>query len=181
MEASTQIPSLSFRPARLEEAALIVKLVNSAYRGDSSRVGWTTEADYLDGQRTDEQEIQKLILDEKSMILLCLQGDEVIGSVLLEKKSMEAAYLGMFVVKPDLQGGGIGKHFIQAAEDIVQQRWGVTKMTMSVITLRMELIAFYERRGYRRTGDFLPFPDDPANGIQLVQGLQFEMLEKDLS
>ena len=87
----------------------------------------------------------------------------------------------MFVVRPDLQGGGIGKHFIQAAEDIVQQEWGSTKMTMTVITLRLELIAFYERRGYRRTGELLPFPDDPDKGIQLVQNLQFEMLEKYLA
>ena len=172
---------MSFRKAQIEEAELIVRLVNSAYRGDSSRVGWTTEADYLDGQRTDEQEIQRLIQSETSMILLCLQADEIIGSVLLEKKSAESAYLGMFVVRPDLQGGGIGKHFIQAAEDIVQQEWGSTKMTMTVITLRLELIAFYERRGYRRTGELLPFPDDPDKGIQLVQNLQFEMLEKYLA
>lgn len=169
---------MSFRKAEIEEAELIVRLVNSAYRGDSSRVGWTTEADYLDGQRTDEQEIQSLIQAETSMILLCLQADEIIGSVLLEKKSAGSAYLGMFVVKPDLQGGGIGKHFLQAAEDSVQQEWGVTKMTMSVITLRTELFAFYERRGYRRTGELLPFPDDPRKGIQLVQNLQFEILEK---
>ena len=77
---------MSFRKAQIEEAELIVRLVNSAYRGDSSRVGWTTEADYLDGQRTDEQEIQSLIQAETSMILLCLQADEIIGSVLLEKK-----------------------------------------------------------------------------------------------
>ena len=86
----------------------------------------------------------------------------------------------MFVVRPTLQGNGIGKHFLNAAERMAQQEWGVSKITMSVITLRPELIAFYERRGYRRTGEILPFPDDPAAGIPLVQGLQLEMLEKDL-
>lgn len=170
---------ITFRKAIVEEAELIARLVNSAYRGDSSKAGWTTEADLLDGQRTDPSEIQSLIQDANSMILLCLQGDEVIGSVLLQKKA-EAAYLGMFVVKPTLQGNGIGKQFISAAERIARQEWGVSKMTMSVITIRPELLAFYQRRGYRRTGEVFPFPDDPAAGIPLVPGLQFEMLEKDL-
>ena len=171
--------SLSFRPARLEETELIVALVNSAYRGESSKAGWTTEADLLDGQRTDEHEINILIEDENSLILLCLQGNEIIGSVNLQRKG-EDAYLGMFVVRPTLQGGGIGKLFIQAAEDIAKQEWNSSKMTMSVITLRKELIAFYERRGYRRTGEILPFPKNIANGIPRVEELVFEILAKDL-
>lgn len=175
-ESTTQI---SFRKAVVEEAEFITRLVNSAYRGDSSKAGWTTEADLLDGQRTDPSEIASLIQDANSMILLCLQNDEVVGSVLLQKKKA-AAYLGMFVVKPTLQGSGIGKQFLSAAERIAQQEWDVSKMTMSVITIRLELMAFYQRRGYRRTGEVLPFPDDPAAGIPLVEGLQFEMLEKDL-
>lgn len=175
-EFTTQI---SFRKAVAEEAEFIARLVNSAYRGDSSKAGWTTEADLLDGQRTDPSEIQSLIQNADSMILLCLQNDEVVGSVLLKKENT-AAYLGMFVVKPTLQGNGIGKQFLSAAESAAQQEWGVSKMTMSVITIRPELMAFYQRRGYRRTGEVLPFPDDPAAGIPLVPNLQFEMLEKDL-
>lgn len=163
----------------MEEAAFIAALVNSAYRGESSRAGWTTEADLLDGQRTDEQEVQSLIQDDRSMILLCQQGDEIIGSVLLQKQD-DAAYLGMFVVRPELQGNGIGKQFLKTAELSAQQHWGSRKIVMSVITLRPELIAFYERRGYRRTGEVLPFPDDLAAGIPRVEDLKFEMLEKDL-
>ncbi|MDX2039640.1 MAG: GNAT family N-acetyltransferase [Acidobacteriota bacterium] len=170
---------LSFRKAVVEEAAFISRLVNSAYRGDSSKAGWTSEADLLDGQRTDEQEIQSLIQDEHSIILLCQQDNEVVGSVLLQKKQ-DAAYLGMFVVRPELQGNGIGKHFLQIAELTAQQEWGSRKIIMSVITLRPELLAFYQRRGYRRTGEVFPFPDDPAAGIPKVAKLQFEMLEKDL-
>ena len=178
-ESSTITPPLSFRKALAEEADFIAGLINSAYRGDSSRVGWTTEADLLGGQRTDEDEVHGLIEAEGSMFLLCLQGEEIIGSVNLQKKG-NSAYLGMFVVRPDLQGIGIGKHYIQAAESISQTEWGIRKMTLSVITFREELVAFYERRGYRRTGQILPFPTDPAAGIHLVEGLQFEMMEKDL-
>ncbi|MBL8207075.1 MAG: GNAT family N-acetyltransferase [Blastocatellia bacterium] len=171
--------SFTFRKARAEEAAFLVPFVNAAYRGDSSRVGWTTEAEYLDGQRTDEDGIRELIETEHSMILLCLQNEDIVGSVHLQKTE-DAAYLGMLVTRPDLQGHGIGKHLMQAAEAIVQQEWGVRKMEMTVITLRSELIAFYERRGYRRTGIIKPFPTDVRFGIPRVEGLQFEVLEKEL-
>lgn len=178
--SSFPIPPLTFRKARAEEAARLARLVNSAYRGESSRAGWTTEADLLDGQRTDEREIRQLIESPDAMILLCLQADEVVGSVLLQRNG-EAAYLGMFVVRPDLQGRGIGKRFLEAAERAARQAWDVRRITMSVITLREELLAFYERRGYRRTGEILPFPDDPAAGIPRVPNLRFEMLEKELA
>lgn len=178
-EIMTTPSPISFRKAVVEEADFLARLINSAYRGDSSKAGWTSEAHLLDGQRTDPQEVRSLIQTANSLILLCLQGDETIGSVLIEKQE-SAAYLGMFVVRPDLQGNGIGKQFLRAAEQTAQQEWGVVKITMSVITLRPELIAFYQRRGYRRTGEVLPFPDDPAAGIPRVPNLQFEMLEKAL-
>lgn len=179
MNSESTTPQISFRKAIVEEADFIARLVNSAYRGDSSKAGWTSEADLLDGQRTDSTEVESLIQDASSMILLCLHNDEVIGSVLLQKKEA-AAYLGMFVVRPDLQGNGIGKQFLNMAERIAQNEWGASKIIMSVITLRPELIAFYQRRGYQRTGEVLPFPDDPAAGIPRVPNLQFEMLEKSL-
>ncbi|HQR35726.1 MAG TPA: GNAT family N-acetyltransferase [Blastocatellia bacterium] len=179
MNSESTTPQISFRKAIVEEADFIARLVNSAYRGDSSKAGWTSEADLLDGQRTDSTEVESLIQDASSMILLCLHNDEVIGSVLLQKKEA-AAYLGMFVVRPDLQGNGIGKQFLNVAERIAQNEWGASKIIMSVITLRPELIAFYQRRGYQRTGEVLPFPDDPAAGIPRVPNLQFEMLEKSL-
>lgn len=179
VETIPSIATLTFRPARSEEARQIAQLVNSSYRGESSRRGWTTEADLLDGQRTDEQEILELIQAEGSLILLCLQGAEVIGSVNLQKVE-DAAYLGMLVIRPDLQARGIGRQFIQAAEALAYKEWGVSKMVMSVITLRAELLAFYERRGYRRTGQIKPFPTEARAGIPLVDGLQFEILEKEL-
>jgi ribosomal protein S18 acetylase RimI-like enzyme len=169
----------TFRKARREDAAFLAPFVNAAYRGDSSRVGWTTEADYLDGQRTDEDGILELIETEDSMLLLCLQNDDIVGSVHLQKNA-DAAYLGMLVTRPDLQGQGVGKHLMQAAEAIVQEEWGARKMEMTVITLRAELLAFYERRGYRRTGIIKPFPTDVRFGIPRVEGLEFEVLEKEL-
>ncbi|HEX4949366.1 MAG TPA: GNAT family N-acetyltransferase [Blastocatellia bacterium] len=171
---------MTFRPALSEEVEQLTCLINSAYRGASSRAGWTTETDLLDGQRTDEEEIRELIQAENSVLLLCLQDADIIGSVALQKNG-DAAYLGMLVIRPTLQGQSLGKQLIQAAEQFVQHEWGVRKMEMTVITMRTELVAFYERRGYQRTGIIKPFPTDVRAGIPLVPGLEFEVLEKELS
>jgi ribosomal protein S18 acetylase RimI-like enzyme len=173
-------PPLSFRKARAEDAERIAHLVNSAYRGDSSRAGWTTEAELIDGARTNPQEILGLIEGEGSLILLCLRGVDIVGSVYLQRRAA-AAYLGLLVVNPQLQGAGIGKQLMAAAETLVRTEWGSTKMTMTVISVRQELIAFYERRGYRRIGESHPFPASIGASIPKVPGLQFEVLEKSLA
>lgn len=173
-------PQFSFRHALKSDAAAIAVLVNSAYRGDSSRAGWTTEADLLTGTRINAEEVMQLIEADDSVVLLCLQDVHIIGCVHLEKTG-DAAYLGMFVVQPTRQGGGIGKQFMQAAEAEVQALWGVKKMWMSVISVRAELIAYYERRGYVRTGRFKPFPAEIGDEFRLVKDLQFEEMEKQLS
>ncbi len=171
--------ALSFRRARREDADVIAALVNSGYRGEASKAGWTTEADLLDGIRTDATEVQSLIAAHDSMVYLCLQGTDIVGSMHLQL-TQNVGYLGLFVVKPSLQRAGIGKQFMLAAERAAQSAWGIRKMTMTVITVRSELLAFYERRGYRRTGKLIPFPADDQH-VPKVTGLQMEYLEKELS
>lgn len=168
---------LTFRIADKNDAPAITDLVNSAYRGDASRAGWTTEADLLTGVRVDAEDVRELIETENSLILLCLRDGVIIGSVNL-LKTEDAAYLGMFAVNPLLQGGGIGKQFMQAAEELVKQRWGAKKMWMTVITTRHELIAYYERRGYQRTGRIVPFPAEVPEECRLVKDIQMEELAK---
>lgn len=175
---NTELP-LTFRPARSNEAAQLAQLVNFAYRGELRFGNWTTEHHLIQGPRTDEAEVRALIEAEDSLLLLCLQGGDVVGSVYLQQNH-EAAYLGMLVIRPDLQGQNLGKQLIVAAERFVQQEWGVRKMEMTVLTIRTELMAFYERRGYRRTGIIKPFPTDRHAEIMLVEGLAFEVLEKEL-
>lgn len=169
--------TLSFRRATAEDAQAITDLVNSAYRGETSRQGWTTEADLLDGLRTTPQEIRQLISAQDSFLLLCHQGALLAGSVHVEKQG-EQAYIGMFVVRPDIQGAGIGKHLLNEAETLASQEWGVRSFIMIVITSRHELIAFYERRGYRRTGEFSEFPVNPQLWTPKVGGLKMERMEK---
>lgn len=176
MESPTEV---FFRRAVYEDARQIAALVNSAYRGESSKAGWTTEADLLGGQRTDVEEVSALISKADSMILLCFDGRDLIASVHLEKHR-DAARLGMLAVKPMMQGGGIGKRMLAETEKSASKNWGGGKLKMAVLTFRAELIAFYERRGYRRTGIISAFPDDPKFGIPKVSGLNFEWLEKDV-
>jgi ribosomal protein S18 acetylase RimI-like enzyme len=173
---------LSFRRAAAADVVAIAALVNSAYRGESSRAGWTTEADLLDGQRTDAEEISRLAGTDGSVILLCLLGGEITGSVHLERMDAATAYMGMLVIQPVLQGRGLGTRLMEAAEHFAHAKWGAARMQMQVISLRRELIAYYRRRGYRRTGEFRPFPvSDPRFGLPKVAGLQFEVLEKILA
>jgi ribosomal protein S18 acetylase RimI-like enzyme len=170
---------LSFRPATIADVERIVALVNSAYRGEPSRAGWTTEADLLDGQRTDADEVSQLVHAADSLILLCVEGEELIGSVHLQH-GHRVAYMGMLVIRPDLQGAGLGKKLMQEAEATAIKLWNASRMLMYVVTLRRELIAFYERRGYRRTGKLKAFPHEIRFGIPKVTGLQIELMEKEL-
>jgi ribosomal protein S18 acetylase RimI-like enzyme len=163
--------------AEKQHAGQIAVLVNSAYRGESSKQGWTTEADLLAGLRTDAEEIQCLISTGDSMFLLCRAKAELIGSVHLQKQA-EQVCLGMLAVSPSLQGRGIGKQLLEAAEQAAQDIWAVNKAVMSVITCRHELIAFYQRRGYRRTGVNKEFPANPELWTPKVADLRLEILEK---
>lgn len=167
------------RRASVEDAEEIAALVNKCYRGDSSRVGWTTEDDLLGGTRTDRNDIERLMTADDSAFLVLVENDEIIGSVHVQKEG-ESSYLGMLVVKPELQGGGIGRQVMQAAENFARAEWHSDRMTMTVFTVREELLAYYERRGYRRTGEFKPFVSYGVNGIAKVEGLEFEVLEKAL-
>ncbi len=177
---------LSFRHAMHNDISAIVALVESAYRGDVSRAGWTTEADFLEGQRVDALSVRADIDAIDSIILLVEQSNSsATASEILAcchiKKNNSACYFGMFSVNPTQQGNGIGKLLIQEAEQFAKQVWHCTHMEMTVIDIRVELIDFYQRRGYVRTGKHLPFPyGDERFGIPLRDDLRFEVLEKPL-
>lgn len=170
-------PILAISKAKIQDADQITALVNSAYRGVASKQGWTTEADLLLGRRTDTEEILRLISTEDSMFLLCKTNAELVGSVYLQKQAEQVA-LSMLAVNPLLQGKGIGKQLLLAAEQAAQEAWTVSTAVMSVIACRSELIAFYQRRGYRRTGVSMIFPVNPELWLPKVADLRLEILEK---
>lgn len=175
---------LKFRHATHADVDALVALVESAYRGDTSKQGWTTEADMLGGRRTGADDIQACIDRPRSVILIAERvtdaGDELLACAHVADED-GAGYFGMFSVRPTLQGGGIGKVVIAEAERIAREDWGLPAMRMTVIDVRDELIAFYERRGYRRTGIKKPFPyGDERYGLPKRDDLRFEVLEKAL-
>jgi len=174
------VDDILFRNAVEADIPALVPLVTSAYRGDASRAGWTTEADLLDGNRIDPEVLRADILRAGSRILLAERGADMLGCahVCIEDG---AGYFGMFSIRPDLQGAGLGKLLLAEAERVVREEWKLPAMRMTVIDVREELIAFYERRGYRRTGIKKPFPaTDPRFGIPRRDDLRFEVLEKPL-
>jgi ribosomal protein S18 acetylase RimI-like enzyme len=154
----------------------VVALVESAYRGDSSRAGWTTEADLLDGQRTDRDEVRSVL---EELVVAQDETGELVGCCTLVPKDGHA-YFGMFAVRPGLQGGGVGSQLLKEAETLAAEH-GATYVEMTVISTRSELVDFYLRRGYVDTGETRPFPyGDDRFGRPRRDDLAFTVLVKDL-
>jgi GNAT superfamily N-acetyltransferase len=157
-------------------------LIARAYRGDASRMGWTHEADLLDGQRTDVEMLSEMISDPGKVILLAFDADTLVGCVLVERQDEQRAYLGLLSVEPARQAAGIGRLLVEAAEKEAVSRFGAQWMEMTVIRQRVDLIPWYERRGYVLTGETAPFPlDDERFGIPKRRDLEFVVLAKKLA
>jgi ribosomal protein S18 acetylase RimI-like enzyme len=194
-----------FRNATLADVSTVIELVESAYRGEASRAGWTTEADLLDGQRTDELEIREIISGAHSRIRLAQQHNgiehdpqqteaharmpqhaltttsSIVACVRIENAG-DAGYIGMVSVRPKLQAAGIGRQLLQEAERIIRDELGLSRARMTVIAQRETLISWYQRRGYSLTGKREKFPyGEPRAGTPRRDDLYFEVLEKTFS
>ena len=156
------------------------RLVEAAYRGDSARAGWTHEADLVGGVRTDLAELHALLASPTQHLLVGREDGAIVGCVALTDKGGGLAYLGMFTVATTRQAGGLGRRLLAAAEDHARHRLGATRIEMQVIRQRTELIGWYERRGYGRTGETRPFPYDEPRYQPLRPDLEFAVLEKSL-
>ena len=187
--------SLVFRFARSADVPAIVDLVESAYRGESSREGWTTEADLLDGQRTDTEAISAVVAGPGSVMLLAEAGGRLVGCCQLQQRRPPptssalpaspftgGAYFGMFAVRPGSQGQGWGGQILAEAERLAREEWSAGTMVMSVLAQRPDLVAWYERRGYRRTGETTPFPyGNERFGVPKRPDLSFAIMAKSLA
>ena len=164
---------MQIRPARPDDVEGLLELVHSAYRGDASRAGWTTEADLIDGSRTDAEELHELLPD----LLVATDGDDLVGCCALTVRG-DRGYFGTFAVRPTLQGGGVGSALLTAAEDRARAL-GLRAVEMTVLSARTELLAYYDRRGYVDTGQTRPFPYGvERNGRPRRDDLEFVLLEK---
>jgi ribosomal protein S18 acetylase RimI-like enzyme len=178
------MPDWLVAPYADDELETIVALVNSAYRGQSAKVGWAHESDYIDGQRTSLADLKADLAGDASLLTLRAQaGGEILACAVIERLDEtegRVGYIGMVTVKPDLQAGGVGRAMLAAAEDHARA-FGAARARMTVVSIRDTLIAWYERRGYRDIGERRPFPyGDERFGRPRVEGLEFAVLEKAL-
>lgn len=176
-------PSLTTRPATPVDVPALNILIASAYRGEESRKGWTTEADLLTGPRINDAGILAKISDSNNTLLVSMDSSNtILACCEILRRSDELGYFGLFAVNPKRQGGGLGKRVMQAAEDYASEILGLKRLEMSVIWKRVELIAWYVRRGYIVTGEERPFPYElMVDGAgALFDDLYFVILEKKL-
>ncbi|MDG2532909.1 GNAT family N-acetyltransferase [Sphingomonas sp. HITSZ_GF] len=145
---------VTIRPATREDLPALHPVIERAYRGESARAGWTHEADLIkQGARTDLATLEAIVVDPSQRLLVACWGAGPIGCVHVNDIGGGRAYLGLLCVDPMLQAGGLGKQLVAAAEACARQLFGSQMMEMTVFEQRTELIAFYERRGYRRAGE----------------------------
>lgn len=176
---SFSLSDTSIKPANPSDLQPLMALVNSAYRGESSRAGWTTEADLIAGNiRIDEHALSEVLNAPESIVLIYVENNQIIGCVNLQHKG-EYLYLGMFSVSPERQNAGIGRKLLRAAEEVALA-WQLSVIRMSVIYLREELISWYNRNGYIETGERIPFHEDGMSGKHL-KPLEFIILEKNIT
>ncbi|AMR33820.1 GCN5 family acetyltransferase [Mucilaginibacter sp. PAMC 26640] len=162
--------------ATLADVPELNALVNASYRGETSLKGWTTEANLIDGQRIDPASLTEQINDPNAVILKNTNDEgQITGCVYLQDRGAKL-YLGMLTVSPALQANGLGKLLLAAAEDHARST-GCKLISMTVITTRYELLNYYERRGYQKTGEVVPLLIPEKFGI-LKQPLDLFILEK---
>ena len=168
------------RAAAPADIPALLDLIHSAYRGEPSRAGWTTEADLLDGRRTDAPELAEQLADPARTVLLISDKVGALACAALTDLGSGLAYFGMFAVRPTAQGSGVGSYLLTCAEERARAL-GAVRMEMTVLSARTELLAWYARRGYRQTGRTRPFPyGDERFGLPRRGDLLFLVLESDL-
>ncbi|PNK61183.1 GNAT family N-acetyltransferase [Psychrobacter sp. FDAARGOS_221] len=172
---------LFLRQATAEDAEAIVELLNLTFRSD---VGWTNESSLVGGIRTTVAEIKSILADPNNYFFVYPElkaENEETGKILASisvtfKRESNSAYIGLFAVDPSLQGQGIGHRVLEAAETFATRHLGTdsdkVRLTMSILSQRPDLQAYYERRGYQLSGNSQPFPVDSNNGEPKVADLR---------
>lgn len=173
--AETVKPACEFREARHQDVPAIASLVNRAYRPRPGEAGWTHEAHLVAGTRTRDSQVDELMRARGSVLLVACRDDRVIGCVQVEASS-GSSYIGMLAVDPALQAKGIGKQLLGFAERFAADAQGSSRLVMTVVSHRQELVAFYVRRGYQLTGRTQEFP--AYAGVPKQPGLELVELEK---
>lgn len=173
---------LTFRPATTADLPALVALVESAYRSEESRDGWTTETDLVGGPRADEAMLLADIERPGSRIVLAEWDGTLVGCGHVTQISPTGAYFGLFAVRPSEQGSGVGRQILGEAERVAREDWQLATLEMTVLNVRTELLAYYGRRGFEPTGESQPFPPPGIDGIVVLRdGLHLVVLRKKLA
>lgn len=166
-----------FRIANESDASAIAKLVNSAYRPSLGAAGWTHESELVAGERTTPAQVVEAIKRASSIILVRCEKSAIVACVHIEKEGKNS-HIGMLAVEPVLQTTGIGKQILELAENYAIKLFGAEKLILVVVSARSELIAFYLRRGYQKTGSVMDYPLSAGAGTPKNPALKIEVLEK---
>ena len=164
------------RNAELSDIPMIVTLVRNSYRGESSQRGWTTGSRWIEGLRTDEPQIKELLEKPKSILFVGEEDATMRGCCHVEQRG-EVGCFDMLAVDPEHQGGGFGRQLVSSAEAMARQ-WGLKGMQIKVLDRQPELMLWYGRQGYAKTGERMSYPADERFGRPSAQGLYLETLLK---
>lgn len=169
-----------FRLATPADVESLVLLIRSAYRGESSRQGWTSEADLVDGDRINAEQVLARIEEPNSIMLVFDEGNKIIACCQVADRGSNVAYFGTFAVTPAAQGAGLGRRVMAEAERSAVLTFGSAVLELTVLAQQEKLIAWYERLGFSRSGETRPFPADPEFARPLRNDLYFVVLSKNL-
>jgi ribosomal protein S18 acetylase RimI-like enzyme len=173
-----------FIPATEADIEELAAFVNNAYRGQSAEAGWASEAKLLTGQRIDSAMLADMLSSDNLTILLMRDQahGSLTGCIALERPpGSTVGYLSMLSIAPLRQAEGLGRTLLSKAERDLKAQ-GATRIRITVIWLRQTLIEWYQRRGYRLTGEREPFPyADLRIGVPLRDDLYFLAMEKPIS
>ena len=168
--------------ARAADVPALVALINGAYRGDGSQRGWTSEGHLIAGPRISVESVRELIAAPDSAILVVRAQSGLFACAHVSKQAGGVCYLGLLTVRPSLQGSGLGRQMLAAAESYARSAFGARILEMQVVDAREELIAWYERRGYVQSGEQRPFPyDDQHLGVPRRDDLRFVVLRRQIA
>lgn len=168
----------NFRQATRADAAVLSALINAAYRPENEATSWTHESALIAGARISTEQLLEIIGKSDSVLLTASYQQQLVACVQVSKATDDSCYIGMLAVNPVWQTAGFGKQMLNYAEYYAHTEFGARKFVISVLQARGELIAFYLRRGYQQTGEFLEYPITLGVGIPKKSGLQLEVLEK---
>lgn len=174
--------SLNFRTASADDASALQRLIQAAFRAEDSRQGWVADTALNARFTIDIAHIAKTITEPDSDFLIASnKAGDIVATIAVSKRDPDHARIFMLAVDQRWQQGGLGRQVLAYAEQYCQRTWGVTRLGLDALSTRQELISWYLRRGYLKTGEMKPFPRDAYSDLDLPEDLVFVQFEKSIS